>query len=424
MMEIDKENKNTTTQKTLRSYLLFWLGQLFSLLGSSISQFIIIWWITITTESSIMLSITNFLYMLPMTIALPIAGVIADRWNRKKILIIADSIQALVMLLIIFLFNLIIVEPLWIMLLLGVLGLLQGFHLPTVNAIVPTMVPKENLSRINGIGFLFTGLIQIVGPMLAATLLLFTPIKLILWLDPITFLIAIIPLIFIKIPSVKNEKLIDKKNSFRGDFMEGFKTLKLIPVVSMMLLVSMFINFLLRPFNVLMPYYLKFIHFGNATNLAFVSLFTNIGMFLGAFITSIKKNWKHSVFIYFGGEIVLMVCMIVFAFSPTGSFFLMGFVMAVFGFTVPILNTIYLTTMQNKVPDDKMGRISSIDFAISFAISPISILLSGFLAEILGIRNLYFYCAIVGIIISLLIWRYASLLNKQKKNEISYSSEI
>ncbi len=72
------ENKITATEDTFRRYLFFWSGQLFSLLGSSITQFAIVWWITITTESAVILSIASFLYMLPMTIAFPIAGVLVD----------------------------------------------------------------------------------------------------------------------------------------------------------------------------------------------------------------------------------------------------------------------------------------------------------------------------------------------------------
>ena len=142
-------------KKTFKNYIFLYSGQLFSLLGSSITQFVIIWWITIETESTIILSIASFVYILPMTLAMPIAGVIVDRYNRKKIIVIVDSLQAFTTLFIIMLFNLEITEPLLIIILNGLLGLFQGFHMPTVSAIVPTMVPKDKLSRINGVSFIF-----------------------------------------------------------------------------------------------------------------------------------------------------------------------------------------------------------------------------------------------------------------------------
>jgi len=408
-------------KKTFKSYIFLYSGQLFSLLGSSITQFVIIWWITIETESTIILSIASFVYILPMTLAMPIAGVIVDRYNRKKIIVIVDSLQAFTTLFIILLFNLEITEPFVIIILNGLLGLFQGFHMPTVSAIVPTMVPKDNLSRINGVSFLFSGFIHTIGPIIAATLLAFLPIKSILWIDPITFIIGFIPLILIKIPIVRSRKETQiKRSSFIAEFKEGFQTLKLIPVVSMMLLISMFVNFLLRPFQTLMPYFIYFIHSGSPSDLAIISAFISGGVLMGAIVTSIKKEWKHKIFIYFSGEAALFLPIVVFIFLPKGSFLLMGIAGAVYGMIMPILNTIYLTLIQTKVPVDKMGRISSIDWAVSLAISPFGTLFAGFIAEFVGVSNLILYCAIAGIIITIIIWRFTSVRynHHQEKNEV------
>ncbi|KKK44429.1 hypothetical protein LCGC14_0587550 [marine sediment metagenome] len=408
------------SKKTYKNYIFFYSGQLFSLLGSSITQFVIVWWITIETGSPIMLSISSFAYILPMTLAMPIAGVIVDRYNRKNIIFIVDSLQAFTTISIIILFNIGIIEPFLIIILNSLLGLFQGFHMPTVSAIVPTMVPKDKLSRINGMSFLFSGFIHTIGPIIAATFLAFLPIKLILWIDPITYIIALIPLILIKLPTVKPEEKLIKKESFLTEFKEGFQTLKLIPVVSMMLLTSMFVNFLIKPFQTLMPYFINFIHSGNPADLALVSAFISGGVLTGAIITSIKKEWKHKIFIYFFGETVIFLPIVIFVFLPKGSFLLMGIVAGVYGMIMPILNTIYLTLMQTRVPADKLGRISSMDWAISLAISPLGALSAGFLSEILGFRNLILYCAIAGAIIAIIIWRFTSVRynRNQEKNEV------
>jgi len=313
--------EEVANKESFKSYLFFFTGQLFSLLGSSITQFVIVWWITIKTESAIMLSIASFAYLLPMTLAMPIAGVIVDRYNRKNIIVIVDSLQAFTTISIIILFNIGIVEPFVIIILNGLLGLFQGFHMPTVSAIVPTMVLKDKLSRVNGVSFLFSGFIHTIGPIIAATFLAFLPIKSILWIDPITFIIALIPLILIKIPTVKPEETIIKKESFLTEFKEGVQTLKLIPVVSMMLLVSMFINFLLKPFQTLMPYFIKFINSGNPSDLALISAFISGGILTGAIITSIKKKWKHKIFIYFCGETAIFLPTVVFIFCQKDLFY-------------------------------------------------------------------------------------------------------
>ena len=365
-----------------------------------------------------MLSIASFIYILPMTIVVPIAGVLTDKWNRKKIIMAVDSLQACITFIVILLFNFELANPVLIIAINGLLGLFQGFHIPTVNAIIPTMVPKDRLSRINGVSFLFSSFLQTIGPIIAAMLLSFIPIKIILWIDPITFLIAVIPLLFISIPSIKTETKAVKKNSFLEDFKVGFRTLKLIPVVLMMLLVSMFVNFLWRPFGILMPYFVRFDHSGTASDLAIVFTFMNGGMLLGALIASIKKQWKRGISVYFGGEFTLMVAYAIVAISPHGFFLQMGIGAAIFGTMVPILNTIYLTIIQTKVPADKMGRISSIDFAVSMAISPIGAIISGPLAELFGVANLFLYCAILGMVITIIFWWIAHVrLNVSDKKE-------
>ncbi|MHA2181661.1 MAG: MFS transporter, partial [Promethearchaeota archaeon] len=350
----------------------------------------------------------------------PIAGVVADRYSRKKVILIVDSLQVFTTLFIISLFNLGIVEPILIIIMNSFLGLFQGFHLPTTSAIVPTMVPKDKLSRINGASFLFSGFIHTIGPIIAAMLLAFLPIEIILWIDPITFIIAFIPLILIKIPIIRTEKKLAKEKSFLDEFKEGFQTLKLVPVVSMMLLISLFINFLLRPFQTLMPYFIYFTHSGTPADLALITAFMSGGALLGSIVTIIKKDWKHKISIYFGGELILLLPTIVFVILPKGSFLTMGLTIAAFSLVIPIINTIYLTLMQIKIPADKMGRISSIDWAISLSISPFGTLFAGFLAEIVGVANLILYCAIAGVIITIIIWRFTTVkYNRKKERELS-----
>ncbi len=420
-----KITENLANQHTFNNYLFFWVGQLFSVLGSSISHFAIIWWITETTGSTLLLSLSSFLYVLPMTIVVALSGVIIDKWNRKTILVVVDSLQAYVMLLVIIIFNLGGANPILIIAIMSLLGIFQGFHIPTLSAIVPTMVPKDKLSRINGINFLFRSFIQIIGPVIGALLFSIVPFEIILWIDPLTFIVAFIPLLVIKVPKIKKEALAIKKNSFLEDFKDGVHTLKSIPEVFMMLLISMFINFLLVPVNILMPYFIRYNHSGDASNLAFVIAFMNGGMLLGALVTSIKKEWKHALFIYFGLEFILIMNSSLIALTPFRLFLLMGIVAGITGITIPILNTIYLTIMQLKVPADKMGRLSSLDWAISSAIVPIAAIVTGPLSEAIGTTNLFLSCSIIGMLITLIMWRIAHtrVNNHYNKNGVQKPRE-
>ncbi|MFX0021210.1 MAG: MFS transporter [Candidatus Hermodarchaeota archaeon] len=425
---MEKITENLANQHTFSNYLIFWVGQLFSVLGSSISHFAIIWWITDTTGSTTLLSLASFLYVLPMTIVIALSGVIIDKWNRKKIIMIVDSLQAYVMLIVIIIFNLGGANPILIVSIMSLLGLFQGFHIPTIGAIVPTMVPKDKLSRMNGLNFFFRSFIQIIGPVIGAVLFSIIRFEIILWVDPLTFIIAFIPLLVIKIPKIKKEALVGEKTTFMDDFKDGVRTLKSIPEVFMMLLISMFVNFLLVPVGILMPHFIRYNHSGDASNLAFVFAFMNGGMLLGALLSSIKKEWKHALFIYFGLEFILMMGISLIALTPFQLFLMMGIVGAITFITGPILNTIYLTIMQRKVPADKMGRISSLDWAISSAIVPIATIITGPLSEMIGTTYLFLICSITGMVITLIIWwiahtRVKTFYNRKEVKELIQEAE-
>lgn len=397
------------TRKSFRNYLFFWSGQLFSLMGSLVVQFVITWWVTEITGSAVYLSMGMFLYFLPLVIVTPIAGVFTDRWNRKLLIGIADSLQAFVTFGIIILFYLNMADPLLVILIGSLRGLCQAFHMPTVSAIVPTMVPKESLSRINGVGYLFTSLIQLTGPLIGVVFLMLFPIKIILWIDIITYGIAIIPLLLIKIPHVRNVKQIKHKISLIKELKEGITTIKMIPGMLIILFLSMFLNFLITPVNVLLPYYIKVIHLGTAADLAIILVLFNAGMIAGGVITTLKKNWKHKLTIYFSGLMIAMGIFSVLGFAPTGSFLLMGLSASIIGLMLPISNTIYMTIIQTTVPPDKMGRVSSVDQSLSMAILPIGTIISGPLAVIFGIQNLFIYSAFIGVFITFIAWRFTKM---------------
>ena len=405
--------------QTFRRYIFLWSAQLFSIMGSAVVNFAITWWVTVLTGSATLLSIGIFIYVLPMAFLTPVAGVLADRWSRKKLVAIADSLQALTTVWIILLFTFGVANPIVIMLITGFRGIFQAFHVPTVNAITPTMVPKDKISRMNGFNYLFSSLISIVGPILGA--LLFEvfqgDITLILWIDVVTFIIAFIPLLITKIPIVERSPIEEKKDSFLFEFKTGIKTIKLIPGLLTLLILSMLLNFLLMPFNVLLPLYVEVLHDGSAADFALVMVFFQVGMVVGALLTSVKKEWNHKIFTYFGSLIVIMGMLSGYAFAPKGSFLFLGMGNFVVGFLLPIGNTIYMTIIQTTVPNDKMGRVISIDHSISSMIAPFGALMSGPLAEVIGARTVFLLSSILGVVATSYTW------SRIKAKKVNYNDK-
>ena len=401
--------EQTPTKRNFRHYMYFLFGQQFSMLGSMIVGFVITFWLTMETGSPVILSISVFLMFLPQIIITPFSGVIADRWNKKAIIAFTDSMQAGVTFLL-FVFFLFDFQNIW--LILGVntfRASLYAFQYPTVQALIPTMVPKDKLSRINGINFLFSGVIISIGPLLAATLLAFFTINQIFFVDIITFLIALVPFLLIKIPKVHQVTEEAAKKSMFKDFKTGLLTIKMIPGLFAMIVFAMIWNFISRPWAVLMPYFILITHEGTAFSLALLMTSSQVGSIIGSLITSVKKTWKHKIKLNIIGSSIFFICQIPAILAPKGNFIFMMMVLFPAWVLFPITVSTYLTILQTVVSKDKIGRIMSIDHMISMAIAPIGALIAGPLAETIGITNLFLIFAIVGIIFPYIIWFFTKI---------------
>ena len=409
--------KMQSDYRTFRSYILFWLGQLVSLLGSSIAGFVIIWWITLQTESAVYLSIASLVGFAPIVILSPLAGVLADRWNRKGLIATADLLQALTTVALIFLFWSNVVSIWLILVLLGLRGVFQAFHMPTVSAIVPTMIPKEKLSRMNGLNFLFTGAVNLVGPIVAALLLEFWSISQILWIDAVTFLIAIVPLLYISIPSVRKKQ---EQTSFRREFSEGLAFVRNARGFLPLIILSTALNFLIAPLDTLLPYFVRFDHFGGVEDLAFVFAFVQGGMLAGGLLMSVIKGFKKKRMIVMA--LFIYVFFLVYAFvalTPTGLIWFMAIGGLIMLFCIPVVNVLYMTIIQTVVPMEMQGRVNSVDMALSNAARPFGMIISGPIAEFIGTANLFLGCALSGILIFTISWLFTDIRHVEKMEETS-----
>ena len=421
--------ETTPTKKNFRHYLFFLFGQQFSMLGSLIVSFVITWWITIETGSAVYLSISMFLMFIPQIVVTPFAGVISDRWNKRAIIAISDTMQALSTFLL-FVFFLIDFQNIWLVLGMNTFrAALFAFQLPAVQSLIPVMVPKDNISRVNGMNFLCSGLIFSIGPVIAATLLSFFPATQIFLIDVVTFLIALVPLLLIKIPKVhKITEEATEKSMFK-DFKTGLLTIKMIPGLFAMIAFAMVWNFISRPWSVLLPYFVRYTHDGTALDLALLMTSMQVGSIIGAAIMSIKKTWKHKIKINIIGASLFFVGQLPAILAPKGNFILMMISLFPGAVMFPITVSTYLAILQTVVSKDKIGRIMSIDHMISMAITPIGALIAGPLAELIGIIDLFLIFAILGIIFPFFVWfftkiRKLEIIDREKAKEAEDAAEI
>ena len=387
--------KVPSEQEKFRSFIFLLIGQLISLFGSSIVMFAIIWWITVETESVIILSITSFLSYAPVILLIPFTGVYADRLNKKKIIIISDLLQALLTLgiIIIFAFGTFNLIPIFILIVLR--GICQAFHQPAFVAVIPFMVPQKYLLKVNSISYLLMGLLNVIAPVIAAFLLVFLTIGQILWVDIITFSIALIPSVFLKFPVKKRKRRKKKKSKFKKEFKEGLLAIKEIDGLISLLLIFAVVSFFSVPFYILMPYFIEVTHSGTALDLALVSALYQVGIVVGAVILFVKKKWHKHVLTMVELMYFQLVGVIFFLLPPKGAFWLIGIGTSIIGLAMAISNSILMTLIQTIIPPRKQGRVMSIIIVITSSVSPLGMLLSGFFADLLGIYVLFGLCAII-----------------------------
>src|SRR5919109_2388332 len=132
-------------------FFTIWAGQALSLFGSALVQFALIWWLTQKSGSATVLAIAVLVGMLPQIVIGPFAGALVDRWNRRIIMIAADTTIAVFSLLLAYLFAAGTVQIWHIYAVMAIRALGGAFHFPAMSASTPLMVPNEQLTRINGL---------------------------------------------------------------------------------------------------------------------------------------------------------------------------------------------------------------------------------------------------------------------------------
>ena len=388
-------------ETTYRQYLSFFLGQQFSLLGSSIVQFAIVWWINLETASTLYLSLAAFVGFVPMVVLGFFTGVLADRFNRKIIIALADFAQAFITVLLIVSFLMGWASIFVVLGLLAFRGVCQAFHAPTVSAIVPSMVPQNRLSRMNSLEYVLSGVVNVAGPLIAAILLAFVRIEQILWIDPATFLVAVIILSVTKIPSVRETH---EKTSFKGDFMQGFAFIRSARGLLPLILLATVLNFLIMPISTLLPYFVKFDHLGVASDLAMVEAVIQGGLLAGGLFMLINKGFKKKIAAFVISILISLIGYAIVSLTPLGLFWFMAVAGLMFSLPVPIANVSVRTIIQTVVPLKIQGRVSSVIMSLASLASPLGMIMSGALANYVGTANLFLGSALLGVLVLVPSW--------------------
>ena len=378
-----------------RTFFPVWVGQAFSLLGSELVQFSLIWYLTKKTGSASVLASASFVALLPRVFLSPISGAFVDRWDRQKVMIYADTLIAAATMILAGIFWLEYIQVWHIYVILFVRALGSGFHWPAMQASTSLMVPKDQLARISGMNQTLRGAMGIAAPLLAALMLEILPIYGILSIDVITAIIAISPLLFVSIPQVNHAgKEIAWLSHIWDDIKAGFKFLVGWRGLLYLTLAAAFLNFLLYPGFTFTPL-LVTDHFGKGViELSMIESAFGIGMIIGGMVLSAWGGFKRNIYTILTGIIGLAIGTGLIALAPSNHFMLAVFGMSLAGFMNPIANGPIFAIMQAYVEPEMQGRVFSLLESMVSAMMPISMVVAAPVAELVGIRGWLVFGAI------------------------------
>ncbi len=362
-------------------FTIVWIGQIISLLGTSMTGFAVTIWAYEKTNAATALAMVGFFFVAPMLIASPFAGAIVDRSNRKMMMMISDIASGIATIVILILYSTGHLEIWHLFITSAFQGVFQSFQWPAYSAAITTMIPKEQFGRANGMLSLADTASNIFAPILAGALLGIIGLRGILWIDIATFVFAIgaLSLVFIPQPKVTEEGRQAQGNIFKEAVFGFGYILKRPPLLALQLV------FLTGNFFVGIPGAVQaaMILANTGTNekvLAVVNSAGAVGGVVGGLVMSAWGGPKRRVYgVLFGWFIASLLGDVLFGLGRITPVWMGA---AFFGmFFIPIINGSNQAIWQAKVPPDLQGKVFSIRRLIAWFVTPLAMLIAGPLSD-------------------------------------------
>lgn len=395
-------------QNWKKNIFLFLASQTISLFGSSLVQYAIMWYITLETKSGVMMTISIICGFLPNLFLSPFAGVWADRYNRKRLIMLSDSFIAISTLILAILF-IIGYDAIWmtfIVLVIRALG--SGIQSPAVSAYLPSLVPEDKLMKVNGINSSIQAFVMLVSPMLSGALLSVATIEVIFFIDVVTAFIAVmILLLFLKetthIKSQNNQPI-----SYFNDMKKGIMYIHNHAYLKRFFLYSGCFFILAGPVAFLTPLQVTRNFGDDVWRLTAIEVIFSIGMMGGGIIMASWGGFKNKVHSMALSSTILGIC--TFSFGFISLFWIYVIFMGIFGLAMPFFNTPSTVLLQERVEEEFLGRVFGVFGMIASAMMPISMLIFGPLADVIKIEWMLIGTGIFMFIESLILFKDKVLL--------------
>lgn len=405
---------NSQSGKWKRDFLIIWSGQGFSTLTSSIVQMAIIWYITSRTESAAVLSFATLIGFLPQAILGMFIGVLIDRYDRKKIMIVSDlSMSAgCALLAVVGTFGEI---PIWlIMTVLFFRSIGSAFFSPSLQAVMPLIIPKDQLTNYAGYSQTFESASMIASPAIAAMLYSVFHLNQILMLDVLGACVAVMTLAIVKIPKLPTDHKREKTDIFR-EARDGYRAISRVRGMRELLIIGALYAMIYFPIGTLYPLITMTYFNGGVKESGLVEAVFSIGSLIGSILLGVWGGRIDRIRAIIASIVVYGTGCMMTGFLPPGGlriFVVLSFFM---GVSVPFYFGVQTSIFQIKIDRAYLGRALSLTASISMVAMPLGLVLSGAFAGLIGIDKWFLLSGAVTLMIAMFALALPGLRNEMGK---------
>ena len=367
----------------------FWsvfIGQALSLVGSALTQFVLLWWITDTKGSVSALATAGLVALLPQALLGPIGGALADRYSRRFIMIVSDTVSALCMAVLIVLFLSNSVQLWHIYTMMFIRSAMQAFQTPAAAASTAMLVPVAFIPRAAGLNQSLQGVMLIAAAPLGALALSIMPIGYALAIDVVTAVLGVVPLLLFKIPQVRTTGA--RITSFWQEIGDGFAVIWHNPGFLRLYALMAVVVMCVMPSFTLVPLLVKEHFGGGASEVALMEGLAGVGMLAGGLLAAYIAARNKIVWIL-GGFAVSSFLLGMVGFASSNMLWLAVAFWSLSGTAYILGNAPMTALIQTTVPNHLQGRVLSLLTTVMALAAPLGLAAASPLGELIGIRWLF-----------------------------------
>lgn len=368
-----------TTLKELHTFLILWMTQSFSALGSSMTSFALVVWSYQQQGSALTTSLLSICSYAPYVLLSVFAGALSDRWDKKATMLVSDTFAALCTLTVLILLQTGRLE-IWFLYIINALnGLMNTVQQPASDVAVSLLTPQKHYQKVSGLRSFSNSLITILTPVFATALLAYTSIQGVILFDLGTFIVAFVTLFFfIRIPQPAREDT--HKEAPLHAALEGLRYLKANLGILHLILFLAVINFTASVFNAALPAMMLSRQGAGESALALVNTFSGLATLAGSVLVSVMPPPKSRVRVICNSLLLAMSTENLFlAFGRSTPVWCFG---AILGWIcIPFMNANMDVLFRTKIPIEMQGRVYSARNTLQFFTIPVGYFCGGILVD-------------------------------------------